>query len=365
MKKTVSLSLAVALALAVTPVAAFAEDNGTNTESVQGEATTQDSQTTTGAVTDPQKTVENQKQTTDTDQKGDQKQTAPKTGQQPADQNKQDRNGQPSQDQQQQAVDIKIEEYYVVPLNTEDGNFTGLNVTAKLTSVKDKSSVKGKWTLSSDADKTTLKNKVKFDDAVLLSDAKDQVVKLTFEGQVDGQNVKVEKTLNVHVPTYKVSVQSVGGKQQLTGTISDAKEAKGNWHFVVGDQDDQNVIAEQDLNGVTGLTASHTFELKEGTYVVGVYFEGEVDGTPVILGFGMEQQLDVKGDGKQTVTPAPAPKPEDKKPVINPEKAKQELSQAKEGGKLPKTATNYPIGTVAGAALLAGGLAMLRLRRTV
>jgi LPXTG-motif cell wall-anchored protein len=151
-----------------------------------------------------------------------------------------------------------------------------------------------------------------------------------------------------------VDIQDTGnGKVKVTAKL-DGKEAKGNWLILAG-SDAAGKKLEKEFNDVNGTSITYEFDINDwatGEYDVYVLFEGTIDGNKCAVGYG-EAGLSVEDD---TVKPAP----DKHKPT--PEKEKEAVKEIK-GGKLPKTATTYPVSMAFGGLLLAAGVGMLMFRR--
>jgi hypothetical protein len=186
-------------------------------------------------------------------------------------------------------------------------------------------------------------------------------VKVVFEGTIDGDVVKVHKKYAVTNADVEISHQEVNGKDEFTATIKGVEQAQGHWFLAYGDDQDMIDFAEGD----GGATFTHTFEdIKPGKYLVVAVFEGTInDGDYVVLGNTME--FEKKDNGSGEIKP-PSDNNGDKQPkppVLPPDDTHKQIEEGKKGGKLPKTATTYPAGALAGLMLLVVGFAALKLRR--
>ncbi len=162
-------------------------------------------------------------------------------------------------------------------------------------------------------------------------------------------------------------VQLENGNIKVTAELKNAKEATGFWYIGVGPAGDENAepVAEKEAEDYNGTSFTAEFDISKfeaGKYEVFIMFAGVVDGEEAFFMDSMELDVEGTDDGgneKPSVTPKPG-----KDPVkVDPEQGK-ELKDKVKGGKLPKTATTHPTGAAAGLALLIGGLALLKLRRT-
>ncbi|WP_124728530.1 hypothetical protein [Staphylospora marina] len=230
--------------------------------------------------------------------------------------------------------------------------------------IKDAKKVDGTWTVETGGKKHQFKGAVlggKEDPAYIsLGKGNRFTVTVSFSGTVDGKQVTGSKTLEVNVPVFKVDYEAVGGKHKLSGKIEGAKNVEGDWIIGVADPETyEEVVKTLEVTGSKNMAMSYEFELKKaGEYLGVVMFGGYVDGVFMILGDEIPFEVTGKGGVKK---PSEG---KDHSPVLNPEEGKKQLDEAKKGGKLPKTATTHPTGAAAGLALLIGGLALLKLRRT-
>lgn len=149
------------------------------------------------------------------------------------------------------------------------------------------------------------------------------------------------------------------GKVKVTAKL-DGKEAEGTWYLAAGSEaSDQPVIFEE-IKNVKGATFTYELDINKlpaGENVILVAFEGTIDGKNCQVGFGGTGII-VEDD---TVKPNPDEKPQ--KPDT-PEKGKEAIVKLK-GGKLPTTATSYPVAIILGGLLLAAGFGLLMFRRTI
>ncbi|MDQ0415938.1 LPXTG-motif cell wall-anchored protein [Croceifilum oryzae] len=191
---------------------------------------------------------------------------------------------------------------------------------------------------------------------------------IQFEGTANGTAIKaqIKNDLKNEIDT-KTSVKN--GTLTVTSKIDGAKKAKGDWVAVVrtnleffksGELNEKNVV-DADVIENGGLSSKFTFkDLKPGTYYMGVFFEGTVDGKEKQIGEIVKVVVKKEGktgSDKDTVVEATPVK----KPVTKQE-TKKVVEDAK-GGKLPKTATSYPIATVAGVAVLMVGAGLFFVAR--
>ncbi|SEM84461.1 hypothetical protein [Lihuaxuella thermophila] len=156
-----------------------------------------------------------------------------------------------------------------------------------------------------------------------------------------------------------VDTQEAGENKVKVIAKLQAKEAEGTWFVGVwpaGSSPEKPPVISDELNK-KGTSIAYELDLNKlsaGEYDIYVGFEGTIDGKNCSLGFG-DTGIIVEDDD---VKPAPQ---EPKKPST-PEKGKEAVDQLK-GGKLPKTATSYPVSMTLGALLLAAGVGMLMFRR--
>lgn len=152
--------------------------------------------------------------------------------------------------------------------------------------------------------------------------------------------------------------ESTNGKVKVTAKL-DGKEAEGTWYIAAGlETSDQPAIFDT-IKNVKNTTFTYELDINKlpvGENVIYVSFEGSVDGKNCQLGVGGTAII-VEDD---TVKPNPEEKPQ--KPST-PEKGKETADKIK-GGKLPKTATAYPVAMMLGGLLLVAGFGMLMFRRT-
>ncbi|SFX22451.1 LPXTG-motif cell wall anchor domain-containing protein [Thermoactinomyces sp. DSM 45891] len=185
---------------------------------------------------------------------------------------------------------------------------------------------------------------------------------IQFEGTSNGTPIKgqIKENFAQEVDS-KASVKN--NTLTVTSKINDAKKAKGTWVALVSrsmDFSEKNIVVHDMIeNG--GLSSKFTFkDLKPGTYYVLVVFEGTVDGkereTGNILRVVVKKEGKTGSDKDTTVEATPVQKP------VTKQETKKAVEDAK-GGKLPKTATSYPIATVAGAAVLMVGAGLFFVAR--
>lgn len=231
---------------------------------------------------------------------------------------------------------------------------------AEIENAKD---VKGKWEFTIDGlDPVTSENGTAvFED---LYQEGEYTLHVKFTGTVDGKEVTLEKDHNFAIPGMKITYTTENGKHVIKAELTYAKEAQGIWYIGVGHLEDEEAITEtMSEPDYKGTSFTYTIDkLEPGTYDVVAMFAGEVDGVP--MGTGNTISIEVKDGGKTVVLP---PKDGDgkdaKKPPIMPvKKSKEMINEAKKGGKLPVTATEYPMGTLFGGLMLLIGLALLKFR---
>ncbi|MBA4495310.1 hypothetical protein ACFO25_00845 [Paenactinomyces guangxiensis] len=150
-----------------------------------------------------------------------------------------------------------------------------------------------------------------------------------------------------------VDLKQEGNKVKVTAKLP-GKEAEGTWYIVAGGIESEVPEVTHKAEGVKGTTFTYEFDVNKlpaGENGLIVAFEGTIDGQNCSYGVGY---VDFTVDEDKVQNPA-NPKP-------NPGKGKQDLDKIK-GGKLPKTATTYPTGALAGLLLLIVGVGMLKFRR--
>jgi LPXTG-motif cell wall-anchored protein len=358
----------LALALTVMPAVAFAEGNNTDTTPTSGNTTEQP------ATTNPDQTQNNGQTpgqgTTTPDQKQNTGQT-PEQGTQPGSDNQNDgqtpnqgngtqtggneQNSGQNSGTSDQKEDVEIVVHpALIPDEEEDGVYELGFLEAELKDVKN---AEGTWTVEVNGQKHEFKDTI-VGELIPLGKGNHFTVNIEFTGTANGKQVTAKKTVEIDVPVFDVTYKLENGKHAITGTIKDRKEVEGDWMVLVGNED--VVVDEKDAEGVKGNTYTAQFEnLEPGEYMGGVIFMGDVDGVFMVL--YNEVKFEVTSDGQGKVT---QPSDKNKSPVLNPEQGKKIMKETKKGGELPKTATTYPTGAVAGLALLVGGLALLKLRRT-
>ncbi|TCP69611.1 LPXTG cell wall anchor domain-containing protein [Baia soyae] len=195
-------------------------------------------------------------------------------------------------------------------------------------------------------------------------------LEVQFEGTTTGTPVKGngKDESPADIPVISVKTEVKDSTLTLNTKIKDAKEAKGQWVAVVSktrEFNNNDLVGHKKEEG--GASKTFTFkDLKPGTYFVLLTFKGTVDGKE------KETCTVVKVDVPKGGTPSTGTgtgtnpsTPVEPKPVSKPvtkEQAKKAVEKA-EGGQLPKTATSYPIATVAGAAILMIGAGLFFVAR--
>ncbi|TCP69614.1 LPXTG cell wall anchor domain-containing protein [Baia soyae] len=200
-----------------------------------------------------------------------------------------------------------------------------------------------------------------------------------------GTNKPADKNETVKEPKFQTSAVVKNGTLTVTETIKNAKHAKGDWYVIVSkdsEPDWSKATHKTSKMNRSGLTQTFTFKnVKPGHYNVFVGFVGTVDG---ITGEGYsEVAIEVKGGAvkqvkKQTKTQTKKQatvKKSTTKTKVKSTTTKKATTKAPtnekttkptvngQGGKLPKTATSYPIATVAGAAVLMAGAGLFLVAR--
>ncbi|PTX53719.1 hypothetical protein C8P63_1265 [Melghirimyces profundicolus] len=200
---------------------------------------------------------------------------------------------------------------------------------------------------------------------------------VVFKGTYNGQEVKLrgsaEVTLEVpefFEPEHEVIYEYKDGKHVVTASIFEGEHVMGEWMIGIFDMEGYPVVEPRfsDLmQEGKSFTAEFEDELEPGTYFVGAVYYGTVDGQPA--GFIDDSTVfEVKEPGSE---PQPGDGEdngkEDGKEPVKPTEPKQVMDTVKNGGKMPKTATDYPLGMLVGGGILLLGLAalaILKLRRT-
>jgi LPXTG-motif cell wall-anchored protein len=347
MKRFAAMFMVLALVLAVIPTTAFA-DNGSTGPTGTSASSGDQNNTTQPAQSGEQKPATQ-------DQTGDQ------TGQPSQNDNtgkSDNQNGGKEQDKDAVQIDVQAR---VTP-TVNDVNQFELEIMASLENAEN---VSGKWTAEVVGGNKVQKTGDVLDKVTLpLGNANHYTVNIEFTGQADGKDIDLKKTLEINIPNVNFSYKTEKGHYVFTATLEGANTAEGNWFMAYGDGDFEEIRDMVKKEDVKGTTFSHDFgQINPGKYWATVIFMGEVDGVFMVV--GKDLGFEVKDSGQVVVTP---PKGDGKggkggTVVLNPKKGNEIVNHAKKGGKLPKTATTYPVGTAAGLALLAGGLVMLRLRR--
>lgn len=255
-----------------------------------------------------------------------------------------------------QAGKVEINTGLQVILDEENGELVVL-LDAQL---KDAKKANGTWTVYLDNKKLKdVKNsKTTLSYELPLEDLKPYNVRVEYKGTVDGK--QVTGSTEVKVPAINLEYKAVNGKHQFNANILSAEKVEqGIWW--IGVVNEKGLIAEHEAAQDT-LSFSHTFDkLKPGKYEVIVVFDGIVDGNE----FPLIQFLDIEVKADGTATPKPPVKEpgKPKPPVLHPKDADKIIKETKPGGPMPKTATSYPVSVVAGMALLALGVVLVRFRR--
>ncbi|GGE03799.1 hypothetical protein GCM10011571_00880 [Marinithermofilum abyssi] len=282
-------------------------------------------------------------------------------------------------DNEVQQKDIHIDAF---PLDSEDG-VTGTKVNAVLdvmgTQQAGGSGINGDWTItiSKKSNGTVVDEKSKsghegpsYEDVLNVTEEGQYVVKVTFDGTVDGAATKGEGTKEYSIPEpgeepvagdeeLKTGYSFENGKHVLTTVMLNAEEAHGNWliAFVHEDNVDnptEDQIIWDEKVGHNRVIASYEFDkLKPGHYYGISLFEGEADGEET--GLYEEFEFTVAKDG--TVKPGPG-NGDKGSGKIDPDQAKKQIDDIK-GGHMPKTGSDSPLGTYIGLGVLFLGLIIL------
>ncbi|SDZ20106.1 LPXTG cell wall anchor domain-containing protein [Thermoactinomyces sp. DSM 45892] len=173
-------------------------------------------------------------------------------------------------------------------------------------------------------------------------------------------------------PSLYAKASFKDGTLTITASITNAKHIKGLWYADGYKPGSEKVSFTDEKQSQNRFTQTFTFKnVKPGVYHVAVGFIGTIDDLEV----GNDEdfvvlEIDTRKGGatkpvesKATVKKAPSKK------EATPEKAATEQKETKkaatngQGGTLPKTATSYPIATVAGAAVLMVGAGLFFVAR--
>lgn len=267
-----------------------------------------------------------------------------------------------------------------VPEIDEEGFYTGfVRVKGKIDGAKKGDQAKGKWKFvlkdtetGEVVDKEVKRSKKGIRKGAWLAafESGTYEAKVVFNGTFNGEALKVKGSteLTLEVPDYaefdhEVKYEYKDGKHRVTASILEGEHATGLWLVGLFDMDGNPVVdpAYVEFHEGKTFTAEFKDKLKPGHYFVGVVFEGAVDGQPG--GFIDDSvEFEVK-DGKSITKPG---KDDDKDPV-KPGEPKKVIDEVKNGGKMPKTATQYPLGMMVGGGILLLGLmvfGIMKFRRT-
>ncbi|MDQ0415935.1 LPXTG-motif cell wall-anchored protein [Croceifilum oryzae] len=174
---------------------------------------------------------------------------------------------------------------------------------------------------------------------------------------------KKEDEVEAKGPSLHAKALFKDGTLTVTASIANAKHIKGLWYADGYKPGSEKVEFTDEKQSQNGFTQTFTFKnVKPGLYEVYVGFIGEVDEFQADENDFIKLQIDTR---KGVVT-----KPVEKKATVKKASAKKEATTDKkttgkketkktttngQGGILPKTATSYPIATVAGVAVLMAG----------
>ncbi|SFS71936.1 LPXTG cell wall anchor domain-containing protein [Marininema halotolerans] len=181
-------------------------------------------------------------------------------------------------------------------------------------------------------------------------------VRVSFKGKVDGKKVNLAEVFTFSFPKASIKL-NFDGKDTLGAQLTNAKEAEGSWFVVVESMDSEDVYYDYESDVKKGLRFSHKLkDLKPGKYWVWAGFEGSVDGYDGGLFNSIE--ITIKKDGTVTVDNDG----EGGKTAggTTSEKMDKIVKDIKQGGKMPKTASDLPMFTLLGGVLLAAGLLLLK-----
>ncbi|MDQ0415934.1 LPXTG-motif cell wall-anchored protein [Croceifilum oryzae] len=218
------------------------------------------------------------------------------------------------------------------------------------------------------------------------TDKKDEKKEDKVDGKTGGKPNTAPPTSVTNKPTDKKEVTKEpdfitsavvkNGTLSVTETIKNAKHAKGDWYASVSKDtlpDWTTAPYKTSKLNRSGLVQTFTFKnVKPGRYNVFVGFVGTVDGRFGEGYFELEVEVKKSGAVKQvkkakkqtTVKTAKASTATTTKTKSTTTKKETTKPAVKgQGGKLPKTATSYPIATVAGAAVLMAGAGLFLVAR--
>ncbi|SFX22492.1 LPXTG-motif cell wall anchor domain-containing protein [Thermoactinomyces sp. DSM 45891] len=172
-------------------------------------------------------------------------------------------------------------------------------------------------------------------------------------------------------PSLHAKASFKNGTLTVIASVANAKHIKGLWYADGYKPGSEKVEFTSEKQSKNGFTQTFTFKnVKPGVYHVAVGFIGTIDDLEV----GNDEDFVVlkidtrKGGATKPVENKTTVKASAKKEATA-EKATTDKKEAKktttngQGGTLPKTATNYPIATVAGAAVLMAGAGLFLVAR--
>jgi LPXTG-motif cell wall-anchored protein len=170
-------------------------------------------------------------------------------------------------------------------------------------------------------------------------------------------------------PVFAADLVDAGEAVQVVANIKHAEAVEGKWYAILFDAKGREVDAREGGDS-SSFTASFSIDaLEPGEYTIIVGFLGVVNGEEV--DFDEELFFEVVEEDPQPQDPQDPNSPDqgddgDKGVNIgddgDDEDSSDKVDNAK-GGPLPKTDTAYPVGAMAGAALLSAGLLYTRFRR--
>lgn len=180
-----------------------------------------------------------------------------------------------------------------------------------------------------------------------LTPGHEYTVHITFVGKAGKKKVKQETDYQLIIPGMKSGYDYNSGKNIVTGELTLAESAEGNWVTAVFDEAIELVDFKK-ATGVKGLKHSADFKgLKPGKYQAVTLFDGEIDGRKLVV--WNEVSFDVTKNGG-------TPLPGDQKPSVGDPKTGKKIVKDIKGGKMPKTAVDHPALMLYGGVIAAAGL---------
>lgn len=266
-------------------------------------------------------------------------------------------------------VNVHVEEQY-----DQDGYFTGmLTVHAGIPGVKEEDELRGKWVITLKylgtnevVDRQVFQNSTDSEvtaDMITWDEGEYKAV-ARFVGTYNGEPVKLRGTASYHLEFVlaegDVQYACKNGKHVVKASLLSGEEVSGQWVIGIYDMEGYAVVDPKVSKGNTqekSFTAEFD-QLEPGTYFVGVTFGGKIDGKP---GYFIDDQVEfeVKTDGACAFKPGNGKN--DPQQPVKPKEAKKVIDTIKNGGNLPKTATDHPKGMLYGGIITLIGLVALGL----